>query len=179
MGYLHSSSTHDTILVPAVFCSLRQRRFEMTETKIPVECLVVCGIFDTVSLKSRSFVLSPHLLLEDKPNPKAAFVWWAHKVMTKNFDVFSQNRFLRASIEMGCGIGNWADAQDSHAGWTSDSFPTMTAESGGFKVGVWWCLCFPVGLFLNGFLPFEFLETVRFLTLDKMGCNSKTNRLHV
>ena len=91
---------HDTILVPAVFCSLRQRRFEMTETKIPVEYLVVCGIFDTVSLKSRDFVLSPRPQLEDKPNQKAAFVWLAHKVMTKNLDVFSQNWFLRASIEM-------------------------------------------------------------------------------
>mgnify|MGYP004537002547 FL=1 len=54
----------------------------------------------TVSLKSRSFVLSPRLQLEDKPNQKAAFVWLAHKVMTKNLDVFSQNWFLRASIEM-------------------------------------------------------------------------------
>ena len=57
-------------------------------------------LFLTVSLKSRSFVLSPRLQLEDKPNQKAAFVWLAHKVMTKNLDVFSQNWFLRASIEM-------------------------------------------------------------------------------
>ena len=117
--------------------------------------------------------------MEDKPNQKAAFVWLAHKVITKNLDVFSQNLFIRASIEMEVWHRKLADVQYSRAGWTSDSFPTMTAESGGFKEGVWWGSCFPVGLFLNRFLPFEFLETVRFVTLEKMGCNSKTNRLNV